>query len=288
VGAEAGSWAVGYSPLLRQVDQAGEDLLCLTYTSAPLEDDLEITGTPEAELYLAFDSGDDADLVVRLNDVDPADTSCNITTGWLKASRYRSHSHPEQLHPGQVYEMRIRLSPTSYVVPEGHRLRVSLSCADFPYVLPTASKPNIRLHCGGGHASRVAIPVVPAAVAPLPPPVIPRLEPGVSLPITPAPPIWKVERDFVSGTVSVKSGTCLTYMLPNAATLRIERVVTAVVNDSRPESARLDTKTVMDIRQPNGKFIQVEATALITEKTNLLNGKVTIDGHPIFEKRWSR
>jgi uncharacterized protein len=83
VGAAAGLWSplgvgVGY-PL----DQAPDDMLSLTYTSSPIERDLEITGSPEAALTVALVEGVELDLVVKLVDISPSGQSSLITTGWL-------------------------------------------------------------------------------------------------------------------------------------------------------------------------------------------------------------
>ena len=68
-------------------DQSDDDVKSLAFTSEPLAEDLEISGAPEAVIHAAIVSGDDANLVAKLCDVDPDGGSALITTGWLKASQ---------------------------------------------------------------------------------------------------------------------------------------------------------------------------------------------------------
>ena len=66
---------------------------------------------------------------------------------------------------GEVYEFRVPLWATSYHVAQGHRLRVSVSCADFPRLWPTRTNPQIRVFCGGrSKASAIRLPLVPPAL----------------------------------------------------------------------------------------------------------------------------
>ena len=47
----------------------------------------------------------------------------------------RPTGSPVPLASGEVIEARVAVWATSYEVPAGHRLRVSVSCADFPRIL---------------------------------------------------------------------------------------------------------------------------------------------------------
>src|SRR5438309_8060802 len=101
-------------------DVCSSDLI--TFTGDPLPDSLEITGSPEATVYVAIDEGAESNLVVKICDVGPDGHSALVTTGWAKASHQRGHDEP--------LEFRIPLWATSYVVQAGHRLRLSISCSD--------------------------------------------------------------------------------------------------------------------------------------------------------------
>ena len=84
----------------------------LVYTSAELEQDLEVIGPLEMVLYAAS-SARDTDFIVRLCDVYPDGRSIFITEGILRA-RYRNSNEgdsTELLEPNEVAEYRIRCYP---------------------------------------------------------------------------------------------------------------------------------------------------------------------------------
>ena len=64
--------------------EARDDVLC--FTSAPLEGDLDVIGTPEAILHLEPGAAS-ADFFVRLCDVDPSGVSINVCDGLLRVDR---------------------------------------------------------------------------------------------------------------------------------------------------------------------------------------------------------
>ncbi|WP_419163664.1 CocE/NonD family hydrolase [Candidatus Palauibacter sp.] len=127
-------------------DRRVEDEKLLTYTSAPLATDLEITGHPVVTLQLASTETDGA-FIVYLEDVAPDGTVRYITEGQLrgvmravtedrplyrKYGPHRSESRAEALPlvPGEVTELSLDLWTTSVLIRAGHRIRVALAGAD--------------------------------------------------------------------------------------------------------------------------------------------------------------
>ena len=122
-----------------------EDRKALTYTTAPLEEDTEVTGNPEVHLWVASPLSD-ANFFVYLEDVDQEGKALYVTEGMIKAS-HRKISYPpyalgdipyhsgetediEPLNVDEPAELRFSLLPTSYIFTQGHRIRVSITCAD--------------------------------------------------------------------------------------------------------------------------------------------------------------
>ncbi|TYB41855.1 CocE/NonD family hydrolase [Actinomadura chibensis] len=103
----------------------------LVYTSVPLTEDVECTGTPSVTLYAAS-TAVDTDWIVRLVDVDPEGRAVNISQGALRARFRRSLADPEPLTAGTVTEFRIAMNPTSWRFSEGHRIRLQVTSSDFP------------------------------------------------------------------------------------------------------------------------------------------------------------
>lgn len=158
VGTAAGLWDPMALGVGLPLDQGEDDLRSLTFTGEPLDADTEISGAPEAIVHAVLVSGSDANLVAKLCDVDPNGGSSLITTGWLKASHRESSAHPRTPQVGEAGEYRIALWSTSYRVPKGHRIRLSVSCSDFPRIWPDPVKPEIRVFFGGNRASKDSDP----------------------------------------------------------------------------------------------------------------------------------
>lgn len=102
----------------------------LTYTTEPLEEDLDVVGGISVELYVSS-SAADTDFCARLSDVFPDGRAIQLQSGMLRA-RYRQQE-PELLEPGRIYRMEIDLWATANRFFAGHRLRVDISSADFPH-----------------------------------------------------------------------------------------------------------------------------------------------------------
>ena len=134
----------------------------LLYTSAPLDDDLEVTGRVRAVINATTD-GPSTDWVVRLCDVDANGVSRNVTDGILRAETV----------PNMAGEFEVDLWSTSMVFAKGHRLRVQVTSSCFPRwdrnlntgepaeVATTPRVAHQRVHHGSGTGSRIVLPVVP-------------------------------------------------------------------------------------------------------------------------------
>ena len=88
-------------------------------------------------------------VAVRLCDVDPDGASLLITRGVLNLNHRDGHADPQPLEPGRRYDVTIRLDAIAQRVPAGHRLRVAVSTAYWPWVWPVAE-------AGHAHAARAA------------------------------------------------------------------------------------------------------------------------------------
>ena len=113
------------------IDQRPVDGICLTYTSEPLREELEVTGPVKAVLF-GMSSAPDTDWVVRLTDVHPDGYSRPLCDGILRARYRESFAHPRLLEPGKVYRFEVDLWGTSNVFLEGHRIRVVVTSSSFP------------------------------------------------------------------------------------------------------------------------------------------------------------
>jgi hypothetical protein len=127
----------------------------VTFLSAPVESDTELTGPSALKLFVSS-STTDADLFVVLRVFTPdfkevvfqgaIDPHTPIGQGWLRASHrkldpklslpyrpYHAHDEVQPLTPGLPVELDIEIWPTSIVIPAGHRIGLSIRGKDYVY-----------------------------------------------------------------------------------------------------------------------------------------------------------
>jgi uncharacterized protein len=103
----------------------------LVYSTAPLEQDLEVTGPVTLDLY-ASSSAVDTDFTGKLVDAGPDGRAINLTEGILRARYRESTTAAAPIVPGKIYEYKIDLWSTSNVFLKGHRIRLEVSSSNFP------------------------------------------------------------------------------------------------------------------------------------------------------------
>ncbi len=158
-------------------DMQANDKKALTYTTAPLDSDVEVTGHPVAHLWFVTDAPD-LDFFAYLEEVDGSGKSTYITEGNLRSSHrklskapynnlglpYYTHyrSDLEPIPVGKPVELILSLLPTSYRFPKGSRIRITVAFADAdnfetPVLNPA---PKIKLLRDTAHASFIELPVI--------------------------------------------------------------------------------------------------------------------------------
>jgi putative CocE/NonD family hydrolase len=140
-------------------DQRVFEAGCLTYTSEPLDADLEVIGTPRLRLYAATDAPD-VDWCVRLCDVDPDGKSKLLNTGALKGSHVHSHEAPIALEPGEIYCFEIEVWQIANLFRRGHRIRIDVSTSDFPFFESNPIGSRNEVFHDAARPSSLAMPVV--------------------------------------------------------------------------------------------------------------------------------
>jgi hypothetical protein len=172
-------WTDGYGGGFGYPDMTANDEKALTYTTAPLESDTEITGHPVIHLWISATS-EDADVMVYLEEVDADGVSHYITEGVLRAS-FRATAEPlwnlmglpyhrglesdaAPLTPGEPVELVFDLLPTSNIFDEGNRIRVTITGADVDTYLtpPQDPPPTLTIYRNVGRASYIILPMIPA------------------------------------------------------------------------------------------------------------------------------
>jgi len=148
-----------YGGIGMPLDQTLDEAKSLTFTAAPLVQELEITGILKIKLYFSSTTRS-MGVIAKLCDVSPVGAVTLITHGYLNAAHRLGSERPEFLTPGTVYALEIEMKATSYVFEVGHRLRISITSAEFPSIFPTPEAGDNTIHYGGEVLSYVDIPVV--------------------------------------------------------------------------------------------------------------------------------
>lgn len=143
----------------------------LVYTSAPLEQGMDVTGEILAKLFVSTNVKD-TDIAVKLVDVHPDGTAYNVTDSILRL-RYRDgFDEPRMMEPGNVYEVHVEGMISSIRFPRGHRIRLEVAGTNFPNYernMNTGGRnfdedspipAEITVHSGPEHPSSVVLPVV--------------------------------------------------------------------------------------------------------------------------------
>lgn len=128
-------------------DQRGDDAMSACYTSAPLEQDMDIVGAPRITLRLSSDKPA-AQIAVRLNHVHPDGASTRMTYGVLNLCHRNGHEVAEPLVPDEDIEISLNLDQVAYRVPQGHYIRVAISSSYWPLLWPVPEAAELHLKAG--------------------------------------------------------------------------------------------------------------------------------------------
>lgn len=144
----------------------------VSYETAPLRADTEITGDPVVSLWISTAAAD-ADVIAKLEDVAPDGKATSYQMlGGLRASLRKLGEAPydnrglpwhpsrqadvQMLKAGEAVELKFALLPMSYNFKAGHRIRLSLY-----FTAPSGVAPQtVTVHEGGSYASQITLPVV--------------------------------------------------------------------------------------------------------------------------------
>lgn len=150
----------------------------VVFQTQALDAPLEVTGRIEAHLWVSSEALD-TDFTARLIDVYPPDADnpdgfqMNISDTILRM-RFRDGLDSERpVTPGKIYEISLRLPPTSNIFAAGHRIRLDIASSNFPQfdVNPNTGEPLGRhthtikavnsVHFGPDTPSNIVLPMRP-------------------------------------------------------------------------------------------------------------------------------
>jgi len=189
-----------YVMLYEVPDRAEFDKKTMTYTTAPLEKDVEVTGHPVMDIWVSSTAAD-GDFFVFVSDVTEDGKAVLVTEQPMRAGfaglkdinkmirrgetgtevlpklpwhgYEKADYNPNVFSGGKIVNLKFDLQPTSWVFKKGHRIRVAIAAADWPtFPLNPAVSPNdnpadpaniipdITFYRDAEHQSGIILPVV--------------------------------------------------------------------------------------------------------------------------------
>lgn len=278
--ARAGLGALPYDACTGSIpypqDQSSDDYLSLAYTSDPLPDRLEVTGLPVVRLVFSANIPvAEINLSAKLCDVYPSGRSD------LVAFEHISGTRAERIDD-RWHAVEFVLRPTSYAFPAGHRIRLSISGSNFPYLWPSPRLYQLQVR---REDSWLRLPVVGEQVPPLP---APELGPPPAL--IPAGRLQNREgywthREETSRTVSFEGRRENTVAVEPGATLSILQHFVMTVDADHPERANTRTDTVWKLDRSSGT-VEVRAKTVTTLTDVQIQAEIDLDSFPYYRREW--
>jgi putative CocE/NonD family hydrolase len=297
VGLSSGNWCPsgGTSPEDLKIemaqDQRLDDARSLTFDSEPLAANVEMLGSARVALELAVDRPV-ALVAVRLNEVAPSGESNRVTYGILNLTHRDSHENPTPLEPGRRYRVELPLDNAAHVFSAGSRIRVSVSTAYWPLLMPSPEPVTLTVFAG---PSALALPVRPAraedaALAPFGPPIVPEVG-ARSLGGQPGERI--VEWDVARRTQTIRNTGAREPALILATNTEISFTtdITYRISDDDPTSAVIDYHcTLATLREDWKPHVDSKARVSMTREEIVLTGELNafLGEERILTRRWDR
>ena len=135
-------------------DQRAEDGLSVCFDLL-LDEPLDVLGNVLVDLAVTSDLPD-ANVVVRLCDVAPDGASTLVTRGALNLNKRIDRARIDPMVPGEEAVVRVPLVSTGHSFPAGHRLRIAVSSAYWPWIWPHAREATLAV---APSRSAVTLPV---------------------------------------------------------------------------------------------------------------------------------
>lgn len=276
-------------------DQRPTDAFSLVYETPPLEEPVEILGLPKALLRVSADAPL-ADWFARVNDVAPDGTVTLVANAGQNGSHRESSRDPRAIEPGKPFPLEIELHFTSWVFPRGHRIRLSVSNAQWPMLWPTPYPMTTALHMGAA-GTRLLLPVVPPGPrrpAPdfRPIPASDEKLPGFEVLDTETPSgygeIQSVDRNPRTGHAKIVATSSSAQRYPWGEERRNESI-THEAEDGRPDQASVRGEYRTEVKLKDRTLVWACVVLMKSDRQNFYyetTRKLSRDGAPVREKTW--
>jgi hypothetical protein len=238
-----------------------------------------------------------ANWFARLSDVAPDGRVTLITGAGVNGAHRESATDPAPLVPGEIYPLDVEMHYTSWVFPEGHRIRLSVANAQWPMFWPSPDPMTTTLHLGAEAGTRLVLPVVAPHPRPRPEFLAPVEDPSLAGYATVErgttssySELDRVERDIESGTATVVLTNRTAYSYPWGIHETDERI-THRTNDLHPELSSVVGDYAITVRLED-RILRFQGVLEFSSDRESFHFEYTRrlerDGEPVRERSWRR
>lgn len=128
-------------------DQQVDDAAAVVFETEPLTEAIDVLGRTHLRLRIAIDHSQ-GNVIARLEDVHPDGTSHRVALGMLNLSHRGGNESPAPMEPGRFETVEMLLDDAGYRFVAGHRIRLAISTAYFPMVLPSPTHTRAAIVVG--------------------------------------------------------------------------------------------------------------------------------------------
>ncbi|MFE2843993.1 CocE/NonD family hydrolase [Streptomyces scopuliridis] len=296
-GLDAGRFFPFGNPADLPPDQREEDGRSVCFDSAPLTGRVEILGRPRVRLRLDG-ATPRAHVIARVCDVAPDGSSTLVTRGVLNLMSRHGRERADAWVPGTYEDVEFELTATGYAFPPGHRVRVAVSDAYWPWVWPHGERGRLTVLPG---ESAVLLPVRdPAYDTGRAPIRFEEPEQAPPLPVTVDPPAGPraaervVRHDVATGEwtleVDPNYGGSRTY--PDGLRYEESARETYRIRGDDPLSAVAESRWTIRLRRPDGWDAEIttrtELRATATEFVMESGLEARANGETVAKRGWHR
>ena len=281
-------------------DQRPTDAYSLVYDTPPLEQEVEILGLPKAMLRVAADAPH-VNWFAKVNDVAPDGTVTLVAGAGMNGAQRISAREPRAIDPGKPFDLEVEMHFTSWVFPKGHRIRLSVSNAQWPMNWPTPYATTTSLYLGA-EGSRLILPVVPPGETNARPPApsylpIPPKEaqlPGYESIAMETPSAYgeisSVDRNPRTGKATVVATNNSAHRFPWGEERNTEKI-THEAEDGKPDKASVRGEYSAEVKT-GGRILRWESVVVFSSDRESFHysgtRKLFENGKLVREKSWEK
>jgi putative CocE/NonD family hydrolase len=290
-GIDAGRFFPYGNPADLPPDQRAEDGRSVTFSTGGLAEPIEVLGHPRARLRMR--AGADGNVIVRLCDVAPDGSATLVTRGCLNLARRSGMSRSAPAF-GSAETVEIELSAIAWVFPPGHRIRLSVSDAYWPWVWPRpyGSEPLVLEPAGSSLILPVRSPDAPSEPVSFSP-----AEQAAPLPVIDEAPVGgpgpeREVRYFPQNDdwrLIVNPNYAGTRVFPDGLRKSERALETYSIRSGDPLSAVAESDWHITLTRP-GWDVGITAHGRMTADAETFHTahtvRATLDGGVVFERSW--